>query len=66
MPIPAMRTNALHATAYASDYIRALHRLESDRMMPRHWKQAVLNHINNVEAFEGCIQAAIEEAAADQ
>jgi hypothetical protein len=66
MPIPAMRTNAIHAAKYAYDYIRALRRLESDRMMPPHWKQAILNHISSVEALEGHIQTAIEEASADQ
>jgi hypothetical protein len=60
MPLPAIKTNAIYAFGYAEDYVRALHRMESDRLMPKEWKQALLNHINTVEAFEGCIEAAIE------
>ena len=62
MPLPAIKTNAIHALCYAQDYVRALHRMESDRLMPREWKQALLNHIHTVEAFEGCIEAAVEAA----
>ena len=66
MPLPAIKTNAIHAHRYAQDYVRALHRMESDRTMPRRWKESLLNHINSVEAFEGCIKAAIEAAAKNQ
>ena len=58
-----MRTNAIYASGHARAYIKALLRLESDRLMPREWKQALLNHVNSVEAFERCIEAAIEAAA---
>ena len=66
MPLPAIKTNAIHANSYAQDYVRALHRMESDRIMPREWKQALLNHIESIEAFEGCIEAAIEAAEKNQ
>tara|TARA_R100000734_G_scaffold16782_1_gene12925 strand:- start:477 stop:683 length:207 start_codon:yes stop_codon:yes gene_type:complete len=66
MPLPAIKTNAIHANSYAQNYVRALHRMESDRTMPRKWKEALLNHINSVEAFEGCIKGAIEAAAKNQ
>lgn len=66
MPLPAIKTNAIHANGYAQNYVRALHRMESDRTMPKKWKEVLLNHINSVEAFEGCIKAAIEAAAENQ
>lgn len=66
MPLPAIKTNAIHAKGYATSYIQALHRLESDRLMPREWKRALLNHIASVEGFEGCIQGAIEAVEKNQ
>lgn len=66
MPLPAIKTNAIHANGYAQDYVKALHRMESDRMMPREWKQTLLNHIKSIEGFEGCIEAAIEAVERNQ
>ena len=66
MPLPAIKTNAIHAKGHAICYIKALYRLESDRLMPREWKQALLNHIASVEGFEACIQKAIEAVEKNQ